>query len=95
MVIVFELVPAPKYTEPVVPESRVSAPVVLAITERFDAAPEERKRVLSVAIVVAPLPVKVAAPDAKENRVLPEVMKLRALASVVPKTVVVARAFPP
>lgn len=88
-VTVFADPPVPTFTAPVDPESRFNAPVVPDVTERAEPAAEERVSVLSVVIVVAPVPVRVAAPAARDRRVLPPVLKSRPKASVVPSVAVV------
>jgi len=88
-VTVFANPPAPTFTAPVEPESRFNAPVVPDVTVREEPAADERFNVLSVVIVVAPVPVSVAAPAARERRVVPPVLKSRPKASVVPRDAVV------
>ena len=87
-VTIFANPPAPTFTSQVEPESRLNAPVVPDVTERAEPAADERERVLSVVIVVAPVPVRVAAPAARDRRVVPPVLKSRPKASVVPSSAV-------
>lgn len=84
ILIVFALAFVPRLIAPVVSESRVSAPVVPDVIFKSFAAADDKDSVLSVVIVVAPVPVRVAAPDAIPKRVAPDVIKLRPKASVVP-----------
>ncbi len=92
IVLAFALVPI--FMAPVLPESRVSAPVVPEVILSAEPAADERESVLFVVIVVAPVPVSVALPAAIPNRGLPLVRKLSPYASVVPKTAVAPKAFP-
>ena len=84
MLIAFEFAPLPRFTSPVVPESRVKIPVVPVVTFNADAGADESASVLFDVTVVAPVPVNVAAPAATVKRVPPLVCKFKTFASVVP-----------
>ena len=74
-VFAFELVP--RLTDPVVPESIFKAPFVPEFIFKAEPDADDNVRVLSVVIVVAPVPVNVAEVVAMLNLVLPPVMKFK------------------
>ena len=70
MLIVFAFALVPIFIAPVVPESRLSCPVVPDVTLKLLPEAEVRARVEPPAIVVAPLPVNVEAVHDTVNRVV-------------------------
>ena len=94
MVMIFEAAPLPRLTPPVVPESRVRAPVVPVVIPIAEAAAEDNARVPVEESVVGPVPVRVEAPAARAKRVVPLVIRFKALASVVPRTAVAPKPLP-